>query len=75
MKVLENKEGLKLNGEHKLMIHANNYNLLGEDINIAKENTEGPQALYASKEVCLEVKSMSSCLVTGYREKSLYKGG
>jgi hypothetical protein len=38
-KVQENQVGLKLNGIHQLLVHADNMNLLGDTINTKKKNT------------------------------------
>jgi hypothetical protein len=52
-KVKENKKGLELNETHQLVDHADCVNLLGENINIIKKNTEASKD--ARKEVVLEV--------------------
>jgi hypothetical protein len=55
-KVQENKEGLELNGTHRLLVYTDDINLLGENVNIIKKNAEA-EVLDASKEIGLEVNS------------------
>jgi hypothetical protein len=52
-KVQENQMGLKLNGTHQLLAYADDVNLLGDDIDTIKKNTE--TLIDASKEVGLEI--------------------
>jgi hypothetical protein len=52
-KVQENQVGLKLNGTHQLMAYTDDVNLLGENIDTIKNNTE--TLIDANKEVGLEI--------------------
>jgi hypothetical protein len=53
LKVKKYHEGLKLNVIHKLLAYADDVNIVGENIDTIKKNTEA--LLYASKKVGLEV--------------------
>jgi hypothetical protein len=52
-KVQENQAGLKLNGTHQLLAYADDVNLLGDNIDFIKKNTE--TLTDASEEVGLEI--------------------
>jgi hypothetical protein len=49
----ENQVGMKLNGTHQLLVYADNVNLLADNIDTIKKNTE--TLIIASKEIGLEV--------------------
>jgi hypothetical protein len=53
-KVQENQVGLKLNGTHPLLVYADDVNLLGDNIDTIKRNTQ--TLIDASKEIGLEVE-------------------
>jgi hypothetical protein len=52
-KVQENHVGLKLNGTHQFLFYAEDVNLLGDNIDTIKKNTE--TLIDGSKEVGLEI--------------------
>jgi hypothetical protein len=54
-KAQENQVGLKLNGTHQLLVYSDDVNILGNDIDTIKKNTE--TLTDASKEVGLEVNA------------------
>jgi hypothetical protein len=47
--------GLKLNGTHQLLVYSNNVNILGDNIDTIKKNTQ--TLIDASKEIGLEVNT------------------
>jgi hypothetical protein len=54
-KVQENQVGLELNGTHQLLVYADVVNLLGDNIDTIRKNTQ--ILIDASKEVGLEVNA------------------
>jgi hypothetical protein len=54
-KVQEKQVGLKLNGTHQLLVYVDNVNLLSDNIDAIKRNTQ--TLIDASREVGLEVNT------------------
>jgi hypothetical protein len=54
-RVQANQEGLKLNGTHKLLVYADNVNILGRSVYAINKNTEA--VVVAGKEIGLEVNA------------------
>ena len=54
-RVQENRIGLELNGKHRLLVYADDVNMLGENLQTFRENAE--IFIKASKDIGLEVNS------------------
>jgi hypothetical protein len=54
-KVQENQVGLESNGTHRLLVYADEMNLLGNSVNTIKENSE--TLLEASRDIRLEINA------------------
>ena len=54
-RVYENRIGLELNGKHQLLVYADEFNMLGENLQTMRENTE--IFIKARKDISFEVNS------------------
>ena len=54
-RVQVNRDGMKLNGTHQLLVYNDDINILGESVHTIKENAEA--LVVASKETGLEVNA------------------
>jgi hypothetical protein len=66
-KVQENQMGLKLNGTHQLLAYADDVNLLRDNIDTVKKNTE--TLIDASKEVGLEINIEKCRSKSGHKDE------
>jgi len=60
-----NQGGLKLNGTHKLLVYADDVNVLGGSVHTVKENAEALKV--ASKEIGLQVNAYKTKYMVMYR--------
>jgi sorting nexin-29 len=68
-----NKEGLKLNGTHQLLVYADDVNILGGSIHILRKNIEA--LLIASKEIGLEVNDEKTKYMVMSRDQNAGQNG
>jgi len=67
-RVQVNEDGLKLNGTHQLLVHADDVNILAARVHTINENTEA--LIVASKKIGLEVNADKTKYVVMYRDQN-----
>jgi hypothetical protein len=68
-RVQVNKDGLKLNGTHQLLVYADDVNIVGGSVHTIKKNTGA--LIAASKETGLQVNAVKTKYMVMSRDKNV----